>query len=221
MAGRVGDGRLDRAHRQRSLERDLAEDPFLSDEALARRFGVSVQTIRLDRLALAIPELRQRTRAVAQRALGRVKSMGGGEIVGELLDLELGSGGISMLEATPEMAFLRTRVVRSQHIFAQADSLALAIVDAPLALTGLANAKFKRPAFAGDRLVAKAQVLRRKASKYIILVETRVKDSVVFRGKFVVVAMEAAADGAAPGEAARAEAAQSLGDGGKPDADTG
>jgi len=215
MVGRISGGhrrqarrsavgrRLGRAERQRSLAQALGEDPFLSDVGLSRRFGVSVQTIRLDRLALSIPELRRRTKDVAERALRRVKSMRGGEIVGELVDLDLGTGGISILEAAPEMAFERSRVVRSQHIFAQADSLALAIVDAPSALTGLANAKFKRPVQAGDRLVAKAQVLRRKANQYVVLVETRVRDVVVFRGKFVVVGM-----GAAGAEAAGAEAAQ-------------
>ena len=38
----------------------LKEDPFLTDEELSELFGVSIPTIRLDRLELGIPELRER-----------------------------------------------------------------------------------------------------------------------------------------------------------------
>ena len=38
--------------------RELEMDPLQTDEALAQRFGVSVQTIRLDRLELGLPEMR-------------------------------------------------------------------------------------------------------------------------------------------------------------------
>ncbi|MCL6451857.1 MAG: transcription factor FapR [Acetobacteraceae bacterium] len=180
---------LSRRERQEKLRSAIEADPFSTDEELAHRFGVSVQTIRLDRLALGIPEVRERTRAVARRTLNQVKSMGTREVVGELLELELGRGGISLLQTTSDMAFERSRVVRSQHIFAQADSLALAIVDAPAALTGLANAKFKRPVQVGERLVARAEMLRQKGNKMVVLVQTRVKGETVFRGKFVVAAL--------------------------------
>ena len=54
-------------------------------------------------------------------------------------------------------------------------------------LTALANSKFKQPVYAGDRLVARAEVLRRRQSRYVVLVVTQVGESVVFRGKFLVV----------------------------------
>lgn len=181
---------LRKQDRQAQLRERLRENPFLSDEELARIFGVSIQTIRLDRLALGIPELRERTKSVAERTYGIVKSLGSKEIVGELIDITLGQRGISILETTSSMVFERTRVVRGQYIFAQADSLAIALIDADVVLTGLANVKFKRPVFLGEKLVAKGEVIRRKGDHSVVLVETFVGAEKVFRGKFVVFAVD-------------------------------
>jgi acyl-coenzyme A thioesterase PaaI-like protein len=178
--------------RQAALREKIRENPFLSDEELARVFGVSVQTIRLDRLALGIPELRERTKSVAERTYGIVKSMGSKEIVGELIDIALGERGISMLETTEEMVFERSRVVRGQYIFAQAESLAIALIDADVVLTGLANVKFKRPVTVGEKLVAKGEVIRRRGSHYVVLVETKSGVDKVFRGKFSVFVVDPA-----------------------------
>lgn len=183
---------LKKRDRQQMLREKLRENPFLSDEELARLFDVSIQTIRLDRLALGIPELRERTKTVAERTFGIVKSMGAKEIVGELIDIVLGVRGISILEASEEMAFERTRVVRGHYIFAQADSLAIALIDADVALTGLVNCKFKRPVFVGEKIVAKGEVIRRKGDSHVVLVESKVGSEKVFRGKFVVFAVDPA-----------------------------
>lgn len=177
--------------RQTHLREKIRENPFLSDEELARAFDVSVQTIRLDRLAMGIPELRERTKSVAERTYGIVKSMGSKEIVGELIDISLGERGISILETTDDMVFERSQVVRGQFIYAQAESLAIALIDADVALTGLANVKFRRPITVGEKLVAKGEVIRRRGSHYVVLVETKVGAEKVFRGKFSVFAVGA------------------------------
>lgn len=181
---------LKKRERQMLLRDRLRENPFLSDEDLARSFNVSIQTVRLDRLALAIPELRERTKSVAERTYGIVKSMGSKEIVGELIDITLGQRGLSILETTEDMAFERTRVVRGHYIFAQADSLAIALINADVVLTGLANVKFKRPVYLGEKLVAKGEVIRQKGQQHVVLVETKVGAEKVFRGKFVVFAVD-------------------------------
>lgn len=178
--------------RQTQLREKIRENPFLSDEDLADIFEVSIQTIRLDRLALAIPELRERTKHVAERTYGIVKSMGSKEIVGELIDITLGERGISILETTDEMVFERSQIVRGQFIFAQAESLAIALVDADVVLTGLANVKFKRPVTVGEKLVAKGEVIRRRGTHYVVLVESRAGLEKVFRGKFSVFAVDPA-----------------------------
>jgi acyl-coenzyme A thioesterase PaaI-like protein len=173
--------------RRRALIGALAQDPLATDAALAARFGVSVQTVRLDRLALGIPELRQRTMQVAERALGRVRALAAREMVGELIDLRLGVDGISRLTTSGDMAFARSGVIRGQFLYAQAESLALALIDADEVLTGTARLKFRRPVRVGEVLVARGSVLRPRAyQKFVVEVRTRVDEEEVFRGKFLV-----------------------------------
>ena len=128
-----------RQARQTELVKKIAEDPFLTDRELAERLGVSVQTVRLDRMQLNIPEVRERIRDVAQDAAHKMRSLTEQEVAGELLDLELGKRAISVLETTGEMAFQRSGIVRGHHLFAQANSLAVALADSPVALTGTAR----------------------------------------------------------------------------------
>lgn len=186
---------LPKKDRQEKLREWLGAHPFSSDEELARVFGVSVQTIRLDRMALGIPELRERTKSMAARSYGLVRSLGAREIIGQLIDLELGKKGISMLETTQEMVFERTRVVRGQHLYAQAESLAIAVCDAEVALVGLVNVKFKRPVQLGEKLISKAQVLHRRGNRLTVLVESFIGQDKVFRAKFLVFALEPAGGG--------------------------
>jgi acyl-coenzyme A thioesterase PaaI-like protein len=176
--------------RRRRVARVLQDDPLATDVELARRFGVSVQTVRLDRLALGIPELRERTMRVAELALGRIRSLGVKEIVGEIVELSLGESGISRLEARDDMSFARSGVIRGQFIFAQAESLALALIDADVVLTGLARVKFRRPVQVGEVLLAKGRVVRSRGhGKFAVEVLTLVAGEEVFRGKFLVAAV--------------------------------
>jgi DeoR/GlpR family transcriptional regulator of sugar metabolism len=57
---------LSKIERQRQLARYLERDPFLTDVDLSKILRVSIQTIRLDRLDLKIPELRERLKNVAR-----------------------------------------------------------------------------------------------------------------------------------------------------------
>ena len=149
-----------------------------------------MQTVRLDRLALGIPELRERLRVAAERVYSRVRSLGSREIVGELVDIEPDQQGISILATTEDMVFEKTRIVRGHFLFAQAESLALACVDAEIVVTGLVNAKYKRPVQVGERLVAKAEIIRRRGNKPVVQVVTKSGEEQVFRAKFVVVALD-------------------------------
>lgn len=180
---------FNKAERQKQLLQRLDEDPFVTDEELAQALGVSVQTIRLDRLALGIPELRVRVRDLATSAYQRVRSLQKGELIGELVDLNLGVSGISLLEVTREMVLEKSGVARGHYLFAQANSLAVAIIDASSVLTGSARVRFKRPVFLGERVFAKAIVKVKKASSFLVSVQSRVKNDLVFKGHFIVVAM--------------------------------
>lgn len=180
---------MPKKERQRQLIERLKEDPFLTDEELSELFNVSIQTIRLDRLELGIPELRERIKIVAEKNYGKLKSIGSQEIVGELVDIDLGKSGISILNTTEDMVFEKSRVVRGHYIFAQAESLALAVIDAKVALTGVANIKYKIPIYAGDKLVARAEVVRVRGNKYFVWVKTKVRQEEAFRGKFILVSI--------------------------------
>lgn len=181
---------IQKKERQKKLMDCLKEDPFLTDEELSELFNVSIQTIRLDRLELGIPELRERIKMVAEKNYSKLKSIGGQEIVGELVDIDLGKSGISILNTTEDMVFEKSRVVRGHYIFAQAESLALAVIDARVALTGVANIKYKIPIYAGDKLVAKAEVVRVRGNKYFVWVKTKVRQGEAFRGKFILVSID-------------------------------
>jgi acyl-coenzyme A thioesterase PaaI-like protein len=178
--------RVSKSERHQKLQDTLKENPFCTDAELAERFGTSVQTIRLDRAALNIPELRKRTKIMAENTVSQVKSLSSEDMVGDLIDLDLNESGISVLETTEDMLFSKGNVVKGHYIFSHAASLAIAIIDADVVLIGLANIKFKRPVYCGERLVAKAQVIREKTSNYVVQVITKVNGEQVFRGKFVV-----------------------------------
>ncbi|WP_371814517.1 hypothetical protein [Jeotgalicoccus sp. WY2] len=89
--------KLKKQERQSSLESHISEDPFLTDEQLANIFGVSIQTIRLDRLELNIPELRARIKNVAREGVDKIRSLSIQEVVGEIIDIELNKSALSLL----------------------------------------------------------------------------------------------------------------------------
>lgn len=182
--------KITKRDRQAKLGSVMKEDPFLTDEDLAAKFAVSIQTIRLDRLELGVPELRERMRHAAAENYAKVRSMSGAEIIGELIDLELGKNGISIVETTQQMAFKKTKMVMGHHIYSQAETLAMAVIDANVALTGVSNIKYLHPVEAGDKLVAKAEVARVRGNKHFVHVKIHTKNSQVFRGKFILVTLD-------------------------------
>ncbi|RXT15074.1 transcription factor FapR [Ammoniphilus sp. CFH 90114] len=178
--------RLKKKERLSRLSKELQANPFLTDEELAQSFSVSIQTIRLDRLELGIPELRERIKHVAEQKLDPVKSLQLHEVIGELVDLELDHSAISVLEIREEHVFSRTLVARGHYIFAQANSLAVAVVNADVVLTGAARIRFIRPIRLGEKLIAKATVRSVVGDQTKVRVETRVGGELVFSGTFRV-----------------------------------
>jgi acyl-coenzyme A thioesterase PaaI-like protein len=182
--------RQSKRNRQEQLIELVKERPFLTDEELAQRFGVSVQTIRLDRLELSIPEMRERVKVLAESAYGQLKAMSGRELVGQLLDMELGKRGSSLLETAEEMGFSKTKVVRGHHIFAQANSLAVALADAPVVLTASAEIQFRRPVYVGETIFCQAETTSIKGNRISVDVVSKVAGKEVFWGRFVVATIE-------------------------------
>ncbi|HLR01841.1 MAG TPA: transcription factor FapR [Virgibacillus sp.] len=172
--------------RQKELKETLQNTPFMTDKALAEKFDVSIQTIRLDRMELAIPELRERIKSVAANQWNEtVKALPIDEVIGEVIDLELDERAISILEISSEHVFSRNKIARGHHLFAQANSLAVAVINDELALTTSSQIKFKRQVKQGERVIAKATVEDSdKRAKTIVHVKSYVDNEVVFSGVF-------------------------------------
>jgi len=176
-----------KAERHTNLKKMMKETPFISDEELSEIFKVSIQTIRLDRLTLGIPELRERMRVAAENNFPKIVGLAKEELIGEIIDIEINNHGISFLEATRDMAFEKTDIVKGHYIFSMAEALALAIIDKRSALTGVANMKYNKPVSVGDKLVAKAKITKVRDNNHFVHVMIYVKQEQVFRGKFILI----------------------------------
>jgi acyl-coenzyme A thioesterase PaaI-like protein len=176
--------RLSKKERQRQLTLALQQNPFATDEEMARQFGVSIQTIRLDRMELGIPELRERIKHMAEENFDRVRSLAPEEVIGEIVELHLDRGGTSILEIKREHVFSRNRIARGHYLFAQANSLAVAIIDAEIVLTASASIRFLRPVRLGEKCVARAKVVKESAHRVQVDVRTYVEEEIVFQGVF-------------------------------------
>ncbi len=177
----------EKVRRQQLLKQKLKQDPFLTDGELARLLGVSIPTIRLDRMTMGIPELRERVLNVAETSFDAVKTLEKKEFVGELLDINLGSNGTSVMTTSKEMCFEKSSVVRGHYIYSMAECLAIAIIDAPVALVGVANIKYHIPVEADTKLVARGEVKSARGNQsYVVWVKIYGNQTEVFRGKFIL-----------------------------------
>ena len=180
--------RIPKRQRQQLLTKAIEENPFITDEELMRMFNVSIQTIRLDRLELSIPELRERMKLMAEKSYDQIRSLPIDEVIGDVIDLQLDKSGISIFEITDNHVFSRTLIARGHHIFAQANSLAVALINEEVALTASADIRFVRSVVHGEKCVAKAYVrsISKGRTKAQVEVFTYVGDELVFHGNFVV-----------------------------------
>lgn len=181
--------RIRRPERHELLRDLLKVHPFYTDEELAERLDVSVSTIRLDRTELGIPEMRERTRVVAHEAYGKLRSLKEQELIGELKKLTVGEYARSELIIKEDMVLEKAQVARGHYLFAQANSLAMALVDAEIALTGSADIRYRRPVKLGERVVAIGKVLNQQENRYIVEISGKVDNESVFEGRWVLFAV--------------------------------
>jgi hypothetical protein len=172
-------------NRQDRLLKLIEQNPLATDEELAASLEASVSTIRLDRAVLGVPELRERMRSMAQKATSRLRSLKQNEVVGDLLELEPNKWALSVLETRMEMAFRKTDMVWDHYIYAQASSIAIAVVEADLVIVDSMRGEYKGHARVGDSLVARAKVGVQKDGKYIVSVRTKVGEKEIFVGRFI------------------------------------
>lgn len=179
-------GKTPRAIRQNELRDMVEQEPFLTDGELAVRFGVSVQTIRLDRLRLGIPELRERVRAMAAQNYAALRSLAPSEVFGDMVDLEVGRHALSVWRAQREHVIARSQIVRGHFLFAQANSLAVATIDAQRALTARATIRFVKPVPAQATVVASARVLGHRHGYALVHVVSQVAGDDVLIADFLI-----------------------------------
>jgi acyl-coenzyme A thioesterase PaaI-like protein len=190
--------RRPKKERQQALKDTIRDNPFVTDEELSVEFDVSVQTIRLDRMELAIPELRERIKHVAVKTFeDEVKSLPIDEVIGEIIDIELDKKAISIFDVKPEHVFQRNQIARGHHLFAQANSLAVAVMNEELALTVKSELQFLRPVTAGQRVVAKAEVVdsHPEKNRAFVKVVSAVDQLTVFIGTFEMYRMTEQSEG--------------------------
>lgn len=178
--------KISKLERQRQLKETIEQTPFITDDELAKKFHVSIQTIRLDRMELSIPELRERIKSVAKNQWNEtVKALAIDDVIGEIIDLELDKRAISIMVIKPEHVFTRNKIARGHHLFAQANSLAVAVINDELALTSKAEIKFIRQVKENEQVVAKAKVDGQSDKGLtIVKVNSFVQNEVVFTGVF-------------------------------------
>ena len=172
--------------RQKELVDMLEKDTFYTDEELSNIFNVSIQTIRLDRMSLNIPELRERVKLIAEQESSKVKTLGMKEITGEIIDIIVGEVGISMLEITEDMIYSKTNTLRDTYIYSLASSLAMAIIDEPKVIMKNANVRTLKLIEQKDRLIAKAEISKKIEKEYYIkvIINNRYQEQ-IFAGEFV------------------------------------
>ncbi len=178
--------KLKKDERRNEIKRQLEEDPFLTDEALANLLNVSIQTIRLDRVEMNIPELRVRIKEVAKKNANEIKSIPLQDVIGELIHIEVNNEASSFFIVEKEHAFQNYDIMRGHFLFGQANSLAVAVLGKEMVLTKEANVKYLKSASVGDRVTAQAKVLKIKQNEALILVESFVNSETVFFGHFVM-----------------------------------
>ncbi len=179
--------RLNKKERQLMLKETIQVNPFITDEELAEKFRVSVQTIRLDRLELSIPELRERIKHVAERNYSdEIKSLPIEDVIGDIIDINLDKSAISIFDVKKEHLFTRNGIARGHHMFAQANSLAVALMNDEFTLTAKATIHFTRPVRENERVVAKAEVVKieTESKRTTVKVNSYVENELVFKGTF-------------------------------------
>jgi acyl-coenzyme A thioesterase PaaI-like protein len=172
--------------RHERIKTEIGKNPFISDDDLASFLEVSIHTIRSDRRKMGIPEVRKRGKDITHNLFAQSRSLSHQEIVGEILEIETDKEGLSLLETTEKMSLEKTKIIRGHILFAQANTIANAVVDAEIALTAEAKIEFIAPAYAGDRILAKAKVISSHKRKRVVEVILKTQKDLVFHGTFTI-----------------------------------
>jgi len=174
------------SERHAQIRTEIERNPFISDDDLASRLQVSIHTVRSDRRKMGIPEVRKRGKDITHNMFAQPRSLSHQEVIGEILEIDSDKEGLSLLDTTAAMSLEKTRIVRGHVLFAQANTIANAVVDAEIALTAEAKIEYIAPAYAGDRILAKAKVIGSQKRKRVVEVMLKTQKDLVFHGTFTI-----------------------------------
>ena len=176
--------KLKKQERRNEIKKEIEKNPFITDLDLSVLFSVSIQTIRLDRTHLNIPELRTRIKTVAKENYESIRSIEGSEIIGDVINVQPDQTATSIIRIDEESVFTRNKIARGHVLFAQANSLCVALIHKSVVLTSESNVVFTKPVKLNETVRANAQTSEITNKYYIIKVESYVKDTIVFKGTF-------------------------------------
>ena len=181
----------ERKLRNKQMVEYLEKNPFETDEKLAEYFGVSVNTIRLDRARLGIKELRERIKERASESVKKITTLTKEEIIGDIIEIIPGKQAISVMQTQDYMSFDNTDVIKGYHIYSMAESLAISVIPSKVALVGVANIKYAKKIVKNEVIYAKADVKKKRDTNYIVWVQIYNSDKEVkFKGKFLLKEIE-------------------------------
>lgn len=176
-----------RSIRCKRLLQYLETNPLATDDILAKEFGVSVNTIRLDRARLGIKEFKERLKSKAEETMSKVTSISTSEFVGDMINFVPGESAKSRLETSSSMTFEGMNVVRGEYIYSFAETIAISLIPTKAALVGVANIKYVESIEANKVIYALAEVKRKTESGYIVWVRiVDEQDNLKFKGKFIL-----------------------------------
>jgi acyl-coenzyme A thioesterase PaaI-like protein len=173
------------------IQEEVSKNPLILDEELARILKVSIHTIRSDRRKIGIPEVRKRGRDISETMFAEARTLKSAEIIGDILEIDLEKEGLSLLDTDDSMALKKSSIIRGHILFAQANTLANAILDAEVAMTSSAEIAFISPVRAGERVLAKARVISSAKHKRVVEVIMKTKKNSVFKGIFTIYCLNA------------------------------
>ena len=165
----------------------ITNNPLATDDILAKEFGVSINTIRLDRARLGIKEFKERLKCKAEETMKKVTSISREQFVGDMINFVPGQSAKSRLETDKTMTFDGMNVVKGEYIYSFAETIAISLIPTKAALVGVANIKYVEPIEADKVIYALADVKRKTESGYIVWV--RILDEnegLKFKGKFIL-----------------------------------
>lgn len=171
--------KLDKQHRREAVEDLLRRNPCLTDEELAEKFSVSVATVRLDRQALGIPQMRERMEsAVSNHPSKAHEGL-------RILDMDLGLKGVGLFETASDMAD-KAGAVSAEKLYGAAADFAESLSGIPFASTQVGNIKYKVPVKPGTLLVVKGRIVLVRGNKKHIYVSFFNGENEVYRSKFIM-----------------------------------